>query len=110
MQSFRVHDPLDALMIYLLPLIAQFLVYSTDTITLLIVSKYLYDFFCKICISILYCIYLFKFEVIGGSCHFHYFLRDISVDVLFFEFFDDCCFPALRCAASFSSLKAISFL
>ena len=109
-QFHVVHEPLNTLVIDLKSTIMQLRRNSADTISLPVLIVNSADLCGKTCIPESNCVSPAKFIVVGGPGHSHCCQQVLQFVSSVAEFFDDCCFLALSRAASFSSLKAISFL
>lgn len=97
-------------MIYLITTIQQLLVNSANSISALVGCEYLINVMHYGAVSLSNHIFFAYFKVICRPRHWHSFKKVFQLKSFRAEFFDDCCFFALSCAASLSSLKAISFL
>ena len=108
-QSHDIHQSLDAFVVDRLPSVRQFRMNPAYSVPAFMVVKDILDLFHQTTVPFFYNIYFRYLEVIGGSGKARGFQELLQLVPFFPEFFDDRCFFALRRAASFSSLKAISF-
>ena len=108
-KAHPVHQTLHLFVVCLIASVEQFVMHSADAVPALVAFKDLPDNACHRLASLCDRVLFRDFVVVRGSGNIHRSEKVFQLISVLPEFFDDRCFFALSRAASFSSLKAISF-